>query len=1001
MKAMRIGILSLTCLLFCHFGNAQSVPTTPGGVSSGLILWLDANDINANNSNPTSGSHFTTWKDKSGSANNALSMGTTQPTFKTGMINGLPSVTFTRLNSANSTLNGTGFYVPGVDIRAATHPQVTIFTVYRQSPNYANQQQAVWGDDNADWDRFFFTKFSNPGAGANDGGVSFGPNQATTVAIVRNAGTPGLVQLLTAAYIGSVSGSVNVGPAGGSAIYFNGQPVTTFTDQTDPTDAQTSLRIGLDGDDNYFDGEIAEMIVYERQLTACEIQAVNQYLSSKYGQGYDVAASYSYTTPALDIKGVGNFGTNCVTDVITSASSNILTISNPANTALNNNLTFANNGGGFSVSRDVPSGYTARISQLWRADAVGNVGTVDVSFDLTGLGLSLTDADNFALLTSSATSFTSGTAITTGRSLSGNIVTFSGVTLTKGQYFTLAILATTPVAAITGITDDTGISSTDFLTNDRHLVLSGTADPNSTVVLRHNGAVIATFAAGSDGTWSYDNTAATLVDGGHLYSVTASVNGVSGTTSSVTVTIDGTPPAAPAPVISNISNGYENTGTLTVTGTAEANSTVTVYDNGTVVGTAIADASGNWSYPFSPALTDGQHVISATATDAAGNTGPAGAAPSFIVDTTPPAAPSAPVVPNLNNGYAKTNVQTATGTAEAGSTVTVYDNGTIVGTATADASGNWSYPFSPALTDGLHTLSATATDAAGNISPAGGTTSFIVDTTPPAAPSAPVISNEKDGYVNTGTPVATGTAEAGSTVTVYDNGIAVGTATADANGNWSYTFSPALTEGQHAVSATATDAAGNTSPTGAATSFIVDTTPLSVTLSTDNQSVNTPFTVTITFSKPVNGFDISTMTVTDCTLSGLAKVNDSVYTVLVTPISEGNVSLSLPAGVVTDKAGNSNEASNNLTIQASSTVGIDRIYPVPAPKLLNIHFTGVAPEEGRVILIDMAGQHVYDQVTSLRGQLLTINVAGLASGIYILKVQAKDYQYHTKVIIGH
>ena len=59
-----------------------------------------------------------------------------------------------------------------------------------------------------------------------------------------------------------------------------------------------------------------------------------------------------------------------------------------------------------------------------------------------------------------------------------------------------------------------------------------------------------------------------------------------------------------------------------LTGTAEANSKVTVFDGGALLGTATTDSSGAWGYTTSP-LNNGPHAFTATATDAAGNTSPA------------------------------------------------------------------------------------------------------------------------------------------------------------------------------------------------------------------------------------------------------------------------------------------------------------------------------------------------------------------------------------------
>ena len=82
-----------------------------------------------------------------------------------------------------------------------------------------------------------------------------------------------------------------------------------------------------------------------------------------------------------------------------------------------------------------------------------------------------------------------------------------------------------------------------------------------------------------------------------------------------------------------------NDNTLTLTGTAEANSTVKVYDGATLLGSAVTNSSGAWTYTTA-ALSDGAHNLTATATDAAGNTSAASAALAVTIDTTAPVAPS-------------------------------------------------------------------------------------------------------------------------------------------------------------------------------------------------------------------------------------------------------------------------------------------------------------------------------------------------------------------------
>jgi hypothetical protein len=131
---------------------------------------------------------------------------------------------------------------------------------------------------------------------------------------------------------------------------------------------------------------------------------------------------------------------------------------------------------------------------------------------------------------------------------------------------------------------------------------------------------------------------------------------------------------------------------------------------------------------------------------------------------------------------------TLSGTAEAGATVTVLDGTKTVGTATADATGAWSVTASN-LADGAHNFTTTVTDGAGNTGAPSAVRAVTVDTVAPMATAAPKFSPDSgpvgDGATNAKNIVLSGTAEAGATVKVLDGTKVVGTATADASGNWS------------------------------------------------------------------------------------------------------------------------------------------------------------------------------------------------------------------------
>ena len=85
-------------------------------------------------------------------------------------------------------------------------------------------------------------------------------------------------------------------------------------------------------------------------------------------------------------------------------------------------------------------------------------------------------------------------------------------------------------------------------------------------------------------------------------------------------------------------DGITNDNTLTLSGSAEAGSTVRVYDGATLLGSVAASGTGAWSYTTA-ALANGGHSLTATATDAAGNSGIASTTLAVTIDTTAPAAP--------------------------------------------------------------------------------------------------------------------------------------------------------------------------------------------------------------------------------------------------------------------------------------------------------------------------------------------------------------------------
>lgn len=455
-------------------------------------------------------------------------------------------------------------------------------------------------------------------------------------------------------------------------------------------------------------------------------------------------------------------------------------------------------------------------------------------------------------------SFTPSTSLGAGIwNLTATATDAAGNTSAASEIRSFTIDTTAPAAPVIDTVYDgtgpiTGNLSSGQITDEARPVISGTREANTTIRLYDNGTLLAEIPADNSSSWRYTPDAS-LATGNHVITVIAvdAAGNASPVSDSVNFVVDTTPPLTPvitsvsddqAPGLGTIANGQNtNDPTPTFSGTAEAGATITLYENGTVIGTTTAQPDGAWSVATST-LASGTHVITAVATDAAGNSSPNSTAFTLTVDTTAPQTPiltsvvddvAGGVTGNLANGQiTNDNRPTLNGTAEAGSVVSIYDGNTLLGVTSANAGGTWSFTPTTGLNDGTRILTVTATDPAGNVSPATSGFTIVVDT---LAPTVPLITSIVDDVPNnTGAigngqstndtqPTLNGTAEANSAVSIFDNGALVATVNANASGNWSWTPTAALGQGSHAYSVSAADAAGNVSAASPSITIIVDT----------------------------------------------------------------------------------------------------------------------------------------------------------------------------------
>ncbi len=521
------------------------------------------------------------------------------------------------------------------------------------------------------------------------------------------------------------------------------------------------------------------------------------------------------------------------------------------------------------------------------------------------------------------------------------------------------------------------VASTSGITGITTPTFTGTAEAGSTVTLYDtDGATVLGTTVAAGGTWTI--TTSVLAEGAHALTVKATdiAGNTSAASAALAVTIDTTAPGVPT--VAN-TGGITSITTPTLTGTAEAGSTVTLFDTDgvTVLGTTIA-TGGTWTITTS-VLAEGAHALTVKATDTAGNTSAPSAALAITIDTTAPAAPTVATT----GGVTRVTTPTFTGTAEAGSTITLFDTDgvTVLGTTIATG-GTWTITTS-VLAEGAHALTVKATDTAGNTSAASTAVALTIDTTAPAAPTVA----STGGVTSITRPTLTGTAEAGSSVTLFDtDGVTVLGTTVATGGTWTIT-SAVLGEGAHALTVKATDSAGNTGAASAAVAITIDTTaPAAPTMATTDgvtRGATPTFTGTAEAGSTVTLFDTDGVTVLGTTIA-----TGGAWTITSSVLADGVHRVSVRAQ---DAAGNTSAAS---TVRA---VTIDTTAPA-APTIASTGgilgtrtptVTGTAEAGSTVTLYDTNGSTVLGSTVAVNGSW-SITSSALGEGSHTLTVRTVD-----------
>ena len=426
----------LATLLATGIGSL-SAQTTPDGtvesvnLNTSLRLWLDASDVNGNGTTPADGDPITTWVNK---ASNYSGEDPTQgnadkrPVFKLDggtQFGNKPVLEFSK--------NNNGDFLQ-YTLPSSWFAPYTLFIVYQQTTN-AVDNDSFFSSNNDSADTFQITYSDNGTSDTSDDGFYWRGNDGGTPTELFFENESITESKLYAVRHGGDSNNKEV------KLYVNGsEEVSNGAARKSGTKIRR-YRINVNrGGNAYQNSKIAEIILYDRELNLCEIEQVNLYLGAKYGKDFsNIASNYNISAPSNnDITGIGNVVTSCSTPVlIDQGNSGILQIDNASsNDVPGEFLTVGHDAAGYTTNTDAPAAYAKRIAQVWRVDEDGDLGTVNVSFNLSGLNLSSNAAD-FALLIDDNGTFDDATVTTSG-TFNGDVITFTGVNLNNADYVSLA-----------------------------------------------------------------------------------------------------------------------------------------------------------------------------------------------------------------------------------------------------------------------------------------------------------------------------------------------------------------------------------------------------------------------------------------------------------------------------------------------------------------------------------------------------------------------------------
>lgn len=432
-------VINRICFFLALSTSALTVTAQgPGGVSSGLMLWLKS-DVGT--STTVDGANVSSWIDQSPQGNDgSQSSNNRRPIYLSNVWNTNPSLNFNtgqsnvRMNVANTAdinLNSARSEISHMIAFSLDDDNTSDQVVYEQGGSVKGISMYVSNG------RLYYVTYNLSG--------NVWPVTAVSVPVLSNT-----------AYIAGFIFNGNASETGTVECYLNGDLVGTMNGIGILQSHSGGIGIGgvnssplnasgttISGSSN-LKGQISEIAIFDHALTASERNDVGSYLSTKWGVDYNASGHVHYNYSSYDDFMAG-IGSESAISLLQSDGENrsegaILRVNTPSSLNDNDYLVWGNDSGSTGTTlTGAHASYDERMVRIWRVTEVGDVGGITMQFDLTGLGYADNVVADFGLLIDGTNIDFSDASTIGGASFDGAILTFNNVNLSSGDFFTLGM----------------------------------------------------------------------------------------------------------------------------------------------------------------------------------------------------------------------------------------------------------------------------------------------------------------------------------------------------------------------------------------------------------------------------------------------------------------------------------------------------------------------------------------------------------------------------------